>query len=237
MINVSGPVLASTFVLGLPVGLAVKQILRGTTSLRSWFAEECETDPGTFRWGARLCLRLEAGLGWQPGLVGTTTITPGDSFAGYSFLHKTPVQVADLSRERRFAVPDHLSAHDIRAGIVMPVGVREQPIGVLAAYYHATHRFGDEERRVLMSIAHQTALALEKVRLYTELGAKVRELQQTQNQSLANDDTRAELKGELLETPRSVATRATSALPKALRSRDSSHLRAAATGELTPPEP
>ena len=138
------------------------------------------------------CLRLEAGLGWRPGTVGAVTITPSaDSFAGSTFLHKATVQVEDLSRERRFAVPPHLVAHDVRAGIVVPLGVRDQPIGVLAAYYRASHRFGDEERRVLTSLAHETALALEKVRLYAKLQANLRELQETQGQLIQADKLKA----------------------------------------------
>ena len=148
---------------------------------------------GLFLFDARTGrLRLEAGLGWQPGTVGVVTITPSaDSFAGYTFLHKATVQVEDLSRERRFAIPAHLTAHDIHAGIVVPLGVRDQPIGVLAAYYRAPHRFGDEERRVLTSLAHQTALALEKVRLYGELQTKLRELQETQGQLMQADKLKA----------------------------------------------
>jgi len=148
---------------------------------------------GLFLFDARTaCLRLEAGLGWQPGTVGAVTITPSaDSFAGYTFLHRATVQVEDLSRERRFAIPGHLTAHDIHAGIVMPLGVRDQPIGVLAAYYRDPHPFGDEERRVLTSLAHQTALALEKVRLYAELQTKLRELQETQGQLMQADKLKA----------------------------------------------
>jgi signal transduction histidine kinase/BarA-like signal transduction histidine kinase len=138
------------------------------------------------------CLRLEAGLGWKPGTVGAVTITPSaDSFAGYAFLHKAPLQVEDLSSERRFKVPAHLLAHEVCAGAVTPLGVRDQPIGVLAAYYRTPHRFGDEERRVLASIAHLTALALEKVRLYAELQANLRELQETQGLLIQADKLKA----------------------------------------------
>src|SRR5205823_1286026 len=63
------------------------------------------------------CLRLGAGVGWQPGTIGALTILPSpDSFAGYTFLKKTLVQVDDLAAERRFAVPAHLTAHGIQAG-------------------------------------------------------------------------------------------------------------------------
>src|SRR5213078_845229 len=59
------------------------------------------------------------------------------------------------------------------------------------AYYRASHRFGDEERRVLTSLAHETALALEKVRLYAKLQANLRELQETQGQLIQADKLKA----------------------------------------------
>jgi GAF domain-containing protein len=137
-------------------------------------------------------LRLTAGFGWQPDFVGVLTIPPSsDSFAGYTFLNKTLVQVDDLAIERRFAVPAHLTAHGIEAGVAVPLGARDQPIGVLAIYYHAPRRLSDEEGRVLMTIAHQTALALEKARLYAELQARLRELQQTQDQLIQADKLKA----------------------------------------------
>ncbi|PYN05257.1 MAG: hypothetical protein DME07_00595 [Candidatus Rokuibacteriota bacterium] len=138
------------------------------------------------------CLRLEAGVGWQPGTIGALTILPTtDSFAGYTFVKKTLVQVDDLAVERRFAVPTHLTAHGIRSGVAVPLGVRDQPIGVLAVYYHAPRRLSDEEGRVLATIAHHTALALDKARLYTELQARLGELQQTQNQLIQADKLKA----------------------------------------------
>src|SRR3989449_8867640 len=138
------------------------------------------------------CLRLEAGVGWHPGNIGALTILAStDSFAGYTFLKKTLVQVDDLAAERRFAIPAHLTAHGIHAGVAVPLGVRDQPVGVLAVYYRTPRRLSDEEGRVLGSIAHQTALALEKARLYAELQARLRELQQTQDQLIQADKLKA----------------------------------------------
>ncbi len=138
------------------------------------------------------CLRLQAGLGWHPGTVGTLTITPSnESFAGYTFVHKRIVQVQDLGAEDRFTIPPHLVAHGIRAGIDVPLGVRDQPVGVLAAYYQSPHRFSDEESRALTSLAHQTALALEKVRLYAELQTNLRRLKEKQAQLIQADKLKA----------------------------------------------
>src|SRR3989441_450675 len=148
---------------------------------------------GLFVFDARAaCLRLEAGLGWGSGPTGAVTIAASaDSFTGYAFLLKAPMSVEDLSSQPRFTLPPDLMAEDIRAGIATPLGVREQPIGVLAAYYRAPRRLGDEERRALVSIAHQTALALDKARLHSQLEGKVEELQRTQHQLIQADKLKA----------------------------------------------
>jgi signal transduction histidine kinase len=148
---------------------------------------------GVFLFDAKTnCLRLDAGVGWQPGTIGTVMITPSnESFAGYTFMHKEIVQVEDLTAESRFLVPPHLMTHGIRAGIDVPLGVRGQPVGVLAAYYQSPHRFSDEESRALTSLAHQTALALEKVRLYAELQTNLRRLKETQAQLIQADKLKA----------------------------------------------
>src|SRR5439155_26034576 len=99
-------------------------------------------------------LRLESGLGWMPNVVGEITVAPSrESFAGYAFLHKTAMQVEDLSQETRFSLPPYLLDHGVRAGIVVPLGVRQEPIGILGAYYRSEHRFSEEENRVLPAVA------------------------------------------------------------------------------------
>lgn len=114
-------------------------------------------------------LRLESGLGWAPRVVGAVAEPLyAESFAGYAFVQKTAIHSDDLVHERRFPVPGYLRDHGVRAGIVVPFGVRREPIGVLGAYYREDHRFSDEESRVVAAVAHGTALALDKVRVSSE---------------------------------------------------------------------
>ena len=137
-------------------------------------------------------LRLESGLGWASGVVGSIVVTPShESFAGYAFLHKISLQVEDLADEQRFSIPAYLRQHGVRAGIVVPLGVRQEPVGILAAYYRAPHRFTDEESRVLAAVAQETALALEKARLYAELHENLERLQETQAQLMQADKLKA----------------------------------------------
>jgi signal transduction histidine kinase/ActR/RegA family two-component response regulator len=160
-------------------------ILRDTASVTTALLDaDCV---GIFRHDAKAdWLRLDAGLGWQPETVGVVTLQPAESFVGQAFLHRRTVEVTDLGRER-LALPPILAAHGIRSGIALPFGIREQPLGVVAACYRTPHRFSDEDSRVLTSLAYQTALALEKVHLYAELQARLAELQETQAQLIQAD--------------------------------------------------
>jgi signal transduction histidine kinase/ActR/RegA family two-component response regulator len=137
-------------------------------------------------------LRLEAGSGWRSDTVGSLAITPADdSLVGYTFLNKQTVQVENLATEQRFRAAPHLTSHGLQAGIALPLGVREQPVGILAAYYRTPHQFSDEESRALTSLVHQTALALEKVRLHADLQASLERLKETQAQLIQADKLKA----------------------------------------------
>ena len=96
-------------------------------------------------------LRLESGLGWAPGVVGTVAVAPSnESFAGYAFLHKVAIQVEDLAEERALLIAGvpRASTAFAPASWCRSACVRSRS-GVLAAYYQTAHRFSEEENRVL----------------------------------------------------------------------------------------
>jgi signal transduction histidine kinase/ActR/RegA family two-component response regulator len=137
-------------------------------------------------------LRVAAGYGWEPGTIGSIDLSASpDSLAGYALSRNETVQVEECSTERRFALSPYLAAHGVRSGIVTPLAVAGQPVGVLGAYYGAPHDVSDEERRGILSLAHQTALTLEKIRLHGELEANLRRLQETQTQLIQADKLNA----------------------------------------------
>lgn len=51
------------------------------------------------------------------------------------------------------------------ASLVVPIIVRDDAYGVIALYYHDTHPFSQDEIELAMSVANQTALAIETARL------------------------------------------------------------------------
>ena len=59
--------------------------------------------------------------------------------------------------------------------LAVPLSVRERVIGVFNCYTAKKHRFTDEKRTLFMTLANQTALAIENARLVTN-AAMVREM-------------------------------------------------------------
>ena len=137
-------------------------------------------------------LRLEAGVGW-PGDTGSMSAlaSSNEPSRAVTFAPRELLEVEDLTRETRGPIPPHLLPYAVGAGIFVPLGSRKPPLGVLAAYHRAPHRWSDEERRVLTTLAHQTALALDKARFYAELQTNLERLKETQAQLIQTDKLKA----------------------------------------------
>jgi signal transduction histidine kinase/CheY-like chemotaxis protein len=137
-------------------------------------------------------LRLAGSLGWRGDIPGIETVEEATaSFARYAVLGKGPIEVDDLALQQRFPVPGGLVKHDVHSAMMVRLDIREQLLGVLAVYGRAPRHFNDEEKRVLGSLAHQTAIALDKTRLYAELQNNLRRLHETQAQLIQADKLKA----------------------------------------------
>jgi signal transduction histidine kinase len=137
-------------------------------------------------------LRLAGSLGWHGDIPGIETIEEATaSFARYAVLRKGPIEVDDLALQQHFPVPSGLEKHDVHSAMMVRLDLRERLLGVLAVYGRAPRHFNDEEKRVLGSLAHQTAIALDKARLYAELQNNLRRLHETQAQLIQADKLKA----------------------------------------------
>lgn len=96
-----------------------------------------------------------------------------DCISGWAMVHQQPAVVADIFSDPR--IP--LSAYEttfVRSVVMVPIRAME-PIGAIGAYW-ARRRFPDpREVRLLQALADTTAVAMENVRVYGELEARVRE--------------------------------------------------------------
>lgn len=132
--------------------------------------------------GERL-MRLEAGIGWPPGSVGSAHVDIGaDSQAGYTLASDQPVIVEDLPNETRFRGPPLLRDLGVVSGMsVIIAGDEGQPWGVLGTHSREHRQFSGDDVNFLLAIANILAAAIGRSR--TE--QRLRELNETLEKRVA----------------------------------------------------
>ncbi len=68
-----------------------------------------------------------------------------------------------------------LSAQGFKSVACVPLRSNDRLLGVLALFYRTSCRYVDEDRELLLSIAHQVAVALDNSRLYGRLTERIKE--------------------------------------------------------------
>ncbi len=71
----------------------------------------------------------------------------------------------DLANDPRVLIPERVAQEGLGATIQCGLIFQERPIGVIRLYSRLPREFGEEDRRLLRSIAHQAAVAVEQARL------------------------------------------------------------------------
>ncbi len=106
-------------------------------------------------------LRLKAGVGWSPELIGQACISAGSqSHAGYTLTQKQPVVVEDLRVETRFTGEPLLHNHRIISGMSVIIGEEDQPYGVLSVYTTTQRSFSSDDIHFVQAIANIIATAI-----------------------------------------------------------------------------
>lgn len=110
-------------------------------------------------------LRLRAGVGWRPGLIGKTTVgTDRGSQAGYTLRSGSPVVVTDLATETRFTGAALLLDHGVVSGISVIIEGHAAHWGVLGAHTARRRTFSEDDIYFLQAVANVLADAIERQR-------------------------------------------------------------------------
>ncbi|MBX0324231.1 GAF domain-containing protein [Halomicroarcula sp. F13] len=125
-------------------------------TLDNEYCKVLDLDPATDE------LLLREGVGWDDGLVGSATVSAvaNDSQASYTLASSAPVVVEDLTTERRFSGPDLLTDHDVRSGISVIIGPRDDPWGILGTHDTADTTFTEHDVNFVQSVATILASAI-----------------------------------------------------------------------------
>lgn len=104
-------------------------------------------------------LVLKAGVGWNGGLVGNTTVgIESGSQAGFTLRNREPVVVRDLLAETRFVGPSLLHDHGVRSGMSVVIkGSDTREFGVLSVHTRTLRDFDQPDVDFLTSLANIVA--------------------------------------------------------------------------------
>jgi len=105
-------------------------------------------------------MRMIAGVGWKPGLVGELILeSDSDSHAGYTLRNSGPVVIEDLRTETRFRQSQLLLDHGAVSGISVIIAGDHGPWGVLGGYAAHRRQFTQDDVNFCQSIANVIAEA------------------------------------------------------------------------------
>jgi signal transduction histidine kinase/HAMP domain-containing protein len=116
------------------------------------------------------------------------TFEPGrDSVIGRTALARQPVQVADLTADSEYRIPEVITVGKMRTALGVPLSRAADPIGVLYLARQRVEPFTQRQIELLQTFADQAVIAIENARLLTETRdardaaeAALRELQAAQ---------------------------------------------------------
>ncbi|MGI8749409.1 MAG: EAL domain-containing protein [Thermoleophilaceae bacterium] len=115
-------------------------------------------------------LRLRAGSGWDPEMIGTLTV-PLDPLSqpGYTMKAADRVLVLDVKLESRFVPPGFLTEQGVKSGVSVSIPGPEQPFGVLGGHVLEERTFTAEDASFFQSVSNILAAAIERQRSEEEV--------------------------------------------------------------------
>jgi PAS domain S-box-containing protein len=137
-------------------------------------------------------LRVRAGEGWPPGVVGSVLGAGRDSVSGYALLTGQPVIVDDTASQSRFAVSGLARAHHIRSEIAVVIDPLHGPFGVLVALATHSRAFSEQDVSFMQSVANVLADSIDRAVLRRRL-ATAREAERSRIARDLHDEALREL--------------------------------------------
>ena len=86
------------------------------------------------------------------------------SVSGRAVLEKRHIVVPDVAKDPQYTYPDIARKESLRSLLVIPMMIKDKPIGVLNCYTAELHTFTDEEIHLLQAVANEAAIAIEHTR-------------------------------------------------------------------------
>jgi len=156
--------LAELGVAALQSGLSFNQLLDEAARLtaegmQAEFCKVLEHIP------EKKCFLIRAGVGWDSGIVGNTTVEDDlESPAGFALRTGLPVISNHLETEDRFRTPELLIRYGIRRAMNVILQGEGRPFGVLEVDSRSEQEFGPYDFAFLQGAANVLGMAIERER-------------------------------------------------------------------------
>lgn len=124
-------------------------------------------------------LVLEATIGLRGDAVGHVKINPGEGITGRAAKQGRIVAVSDVTKDRRNKYFPITGEDEFRSLLSVPLRFHDELIGVINVQTRKPRTFRNYERRLLKTVAHQVSGAIHNARLYENVYAAKKELEQT----------------------------------------------------------
>ena len=124
-------------------------------------------------------LVLEATIGLRDDAVGHVKIYPGEGITGRAAKQGRIVAVSDVTKDRRNKYFPITGEDEFLSLLSVPLRFHDELIGVINVQTRKPRMFRNYERRLLKTVAHQVSGAIHNARLYENVYAAKKELEQT----------------------------------------------------------
>jgi two-component sensor histidine kinase len=110
-------------------------------------------------------LLMRAGVGWEPGLVGTAKVEADlASPSGYALRTGKPVISNHLENEKRFRTPKMLAEHGVRRAMNVILPTEGMPYGILEVDSRSEGEFDEKDIAFLQGVANILGMAIQRQR-------------------------------------------------------------------------
>jgi two-component system, NtrC family, sensor kinase len=110
------------------------------------------------------------------------------SISGRAMLEGKAIQVEDVEADPEYWPVNFAKPGELRTGLGIPMMRNGAPIGVLALMRTEVRTFNDKQIELVQTFADQAVIAIENARLFDEVQAKTRDLEESLQQQTATAD-------------------------------------------------
>lgn len=107
-------------------------------------------------------------------------IQTGDCSMGTVVQHQKSIEAPDISRSEEHHFTELIRKENLVSMLSVPITYEDEPIGVLNAYTNNHHRYNNDEKKLLETMARMGAVAIQNARLYARVFSSEDSLRKTE---------------------------------------------------------